>query len=126
MKIALASIPSSPILHLDANSFKSSPQSHQEPSRPMSIIRAGGVTMRRTFMADYQERPATTTTVIEKRGGGGTAIAVLLLVIVVAIAAFFLISSQTRKDNAVEGAATQVGQAASDVRDAAKDAAKGE
>jgi type II secretory pathway pseudopilin PulG len=43
--------------------------------------------------------------------------------VVVAIAAFFLISSQSRKDSAVESAASQVGQAASDVGDAAKDAA---
>lgn len=74
-------------------------------------------------MADYQERPTTTTTVIEKRSGG-TALAVLLLVIVVAIAAF-LVSSESRKDSAVEGAATQVGQAASDVSGAAQSATGG-
>ena len=49
--------------------------------------------------------------------------AILLLVVVIAVSAFFLVSGESRKDNAVEGAATQVGQAASDVGDAAKDAA---
>lgn len=75
-------------------------------------------------MADHQER--TTTTIIEKRGGGGLTLAVVLLVIVVAVAAFFLVGSETRKDSAVESAATQVGQTASDIGEAARGAAGNE
>ncbi len=81
---------------------------------------AGNVTERTV------ERDTPTTTVIEKRGGGGLLIG-LVFVAILALAAFVFLgmnSSETKKDNAIAGAAEEVGQAADQIGDAVDNAAK--
>jgi len=59
--------------------------------------------------------------------GGGGVMWVIVALIAVAVVAYFLVNmnqSETRKDDAVAGAAKDVGEAAKDVGDAAEEAAK--
>lgn len=58
---------------------------------------------------------------------GGNVLWVIVALVAVAIVAYFLMNmnaSETRKDDAIAGAAKDVGDAAGDVGEAAKDAAK--
>lgn len=72
----------------------------------------------------------THTTVINdgarSGGGSGWLIAIILIIAVIAGIYFFsnMSNSQSAKDNAIAGAAKDVGNAAQDVGDAAQDAAK--
>lgn len=74
----------------------------------------------------------TTHTVIHDdapRSGGGSGWLIALVLIVVAIVGFYLFSQQSdseiARDNAIAGAANDVGEAAQNVGEAAKDAADG-
>lgn len=72
----------------------------------------------------------TRTTIINdgarSGGGSGWIIAIVLIIAVIAGIYFFsnMSDSQSAKDNAIAGAAKDVGNAAESVGDAAKDAAK--
>jgi len=71
----------------------------------------------------------THTTVVSdapRSGGGATWLIVIVLVVLAAVAVFYLSGmsgSEVAKDNAIAGAAEDVGDAANQVGDAAKDAA---
>lgn len=74
----------------------------------------------------------TTHTVVHDdapRSGGGSGWLIALVLIVVAIVGFYLFSQQSdseiARDNAIAGAANEVGEAAQNVGDAAKDAVDG-
>lgn len=74
----------------------------------------------------------TTHTVVHDdtpRTGGGSGWLIALVLIVVAIVGFYLFSQQSdseiARDNAIAGAANEVGEAAQNVGDAAKDAVDG-
>ena len=59
--------------------------------------------------------------------GGGGFLWMIVALIAIGVAAYFLVgmnSSETRKDDAIAGAAKDVGDAAKDVGDAAESAAK--
>lgn len=81
------------------------------------------------------ERVDATGTVTERTvertpgsaGSGGGVAWILVALVAIAIVAYFLVNmnaSESRKDDAIAGAAKDVGGAAKDVGDAAKDAAK--
>lgn len=85
--------------------------------------RTDGVTAERTI-----ERDPGTTTVVERSGGGfGTGLIALVLIALVAIVAIFLFtresSSEAAKNNAIAGAAADVGDAAQNVGEAVGNAA---
>ena len=70
---------------------------------------------------------ANTTTIVERRGGGGGWAFAIVLLVAVLIGAYFLFGQQrteTRKDNAVAGAAKSVGRAADKVGEAVSGEAK--
>lgn len=88
------------------------------------VERTDGVTSER-----ITEREPTTTTVVEKRGGGfGTGLIALVLIALVAVVGIFLFtresSSEAAKNNAIAGAASDVGDAAQNVGEAVGDAAE--
>ncbi len=75
---------------------------------------------------------STHTTIIRetqapRRGGGSTALVLLVLLVVVAIGAFVMLrgqDSEIARDNAIAGAAEQVGESAQRVGNAVEDAAQ--
>lgn len=78
-------------------------------------------------MAEYQSSHAPErVTIIEKRGGGGIGLIAFALLAAIVIAAYLMVTSQaveTRKDNAIAGAAQSVGAAADKIGSAVDDAA---
>ena len=81
-----------------------------------------------TETTDSAGNTHTTHTVVSDRDGGrsGTNWGIILLILVVAIVGIFFLSqmsnSEVAKDNAIAGAADQVGEAAGQVGDAAQNA----
>lgn len=82
----------------------------------------------RIVTVDPHEAGSTHTTIVTdggRRGGSGWLIAIVLIVALVAGILIFgqMSGSETAKDNAIAGAASEVGDAAQQVGNAAQDAA---
>ena len=75
-------------------------------------------------MADYETHNTAPggTTIVEKKGSGGTVLIAIVLLLAVIIGGWYLMTqgtAETKKDNAVAGAAKSVSSAADKVGDAA-------
>lgn len=88
--------------------------------------RTDGVVSERTV--ERGETAPTHTTVIERRGGGGGMLVGLAILIAVLIGAYFLFNqtqSESRRDDAIAGAAKSVGDSAEKAGEAITDAVDG-